>query len=115
MLRSLILNAKGGADLNAPAGRIYFFVGRGEGMAGRYKFITLEERGKIAAWYLRGDRPSDIAERIGVHTATVYHELQRGHTGGLDINQRPAYDPTLAQQVFQRGLKKRGRRRKLSK
>ena len=81
-------------------------------MAGKYKFITMEERGKIAAWYLEGDRPCDIATRIGVHTATVYHELQRGHTGKLDINQRPDYDPTLAQKVFQEGLKKRGRRRK---
>ena len=81
-------------------------------MAGKYRFITQEDRNMIDVWYLRGDRPSDIAARIGVHTATIYHELRRGHNGELDKNQRPAYDPTLAQREFQANLKKRGRKRK---
>jgi len=80
-------------------------------MAKKYKFITKEDRQNIAAWYLNGDRPCDIAARLGVHMATVYNELQRGHTGELDINQRPAYDPVLAQRVVQMNFKNRGRRR----
>ena len=80
-------------------------------MAGKYRFITKDDRDAIAAWYLNGDRPCDIAERIGVHAATVYHELQRGYTGELDANQRPAYDATTAQRAVQESFKKRGRKR----
>jgi len=80
-------------------------------MAGKYKFITMEDRQNIAAWYLNGDRPCDIAERLGVSVATVYREIERGHTGELDINQRPAYDPELAQRTVQMNFKNRGRRR----
>ena len=80
-------------------------------MAKKYKFITKDERDKISAWYSVGDRPFDIAARIGVHVATIYHELQRGNTGELDANFRPAYCPALAQQVFQANLKKRGKRK----
>lgn len=79
-------------------------------MASNYRYITMEDRYNIAKWYLQGDRPCDMAERIGVHTATVYNELRRGHTGELDKNQRPEYDPVLAQQVVQENFKKRGRR-----
>lgn len=80
-------------------------------MAGNYRYITLQDREKIAAWYGAGDRPLEIAARLGVHTATVYHELQRGYTGDLDKNQRPAYDPQLAQRTVQANFKRRGRRR----
>jgi len=79
-------------------------------MAGKYRFITRQDREKVAAWYLNGDRPCDIASRLDVHTATVYNELQRGHTGELDENQRPAYDPVLAQRVVQASFKQRGRK-----
>jgi len=79
-------------------------------MAGRYKFLSQMERDKISEWYLNGDRPCDIAERLDVHTTTIYNELRRGYTGVLDANQREAYDPILAQRTFQNGLKSRGRR-----
>lgn len=81
-------------------------------MASNYRYITMQDREAIAGWYLNGDRPCDIAARLGVHTATIYHELRRGETGVLDRNQRPAYDPALAQQVVQANFKQRGRKRR---
>lgn len=47
-------------------------------MAGKYKYLTFEDRQKIEAWHARGDRPVEIAARLGVHTATIYNELKRG-------------------------------------
>lgn len=41
--------------------------------------------------------------------ATVYRELKRGETGGLDRNQRRAYSPVLAQQRVQESFKRRGK------
>ena len=73
----------------------------------KYRYITFEDRRKIAAWHLENMRPVDIAARLGVHT--VYNELRRGRTGRLDRNQRPAYDPDLAQRTVQEGFKRRGR------
>ena len=49
-------------------------------MAGNYRYLDFEDRKKIEAWHARGDRPLEIAARLGVHTATIYHELQRGYT-----------------------------------
>ena len=48
-------------------------------MAGNYRYLDFEDRKKIEAWHARGDRPLEIAARLGVHTATIYHELQRGY------------------------------------
>lgn len=82
-------------------------------MAGNYRYITMQDREAIAGWYLNGDRPCDIATRLGVHTATIYNELRRGETGEWDKNQRPAYDPVLAQRVVQENFKRRGRKREV--
>lgn len=81
----------------------------------KYKYITFADRKQIAAWYQAGDRPADMAERLEVSTRTIYTELKRGEstdeTGAviLDRNQRPAYNPVLAQQRVQEGFKRRGR------
>lgn len=75
---------------------------------GKYRYISMADRQKIAKWYLAGDRPCDIAGRLNVHTSTIYNELQRGQTGELDKNQRPAYDPELAQKNMQASLRQRG-------
>ena len=56
-----------------------------------------------------GDRVADIADGLGVTTATVYRELKRGETGGLDRNLRKAYNPVLAQQRVQENFKRRGK------
>ena len=68
----------------------------------RYKYITFADRKQIAAWYQSGERPADIAEKIGVSAAAVYRELKCGETVGedgapvLDRNQRWAYNPVIA-------------------
>lgn len=81
-------------------------------MPGKYKFLTKADRQRMAEWYLNGERACDIANWLGVHTATIYNELQRGYTGELDKNQRRAYDPELAQRKLQEGFGRRGRRSK---
>jgi len=43
----------------------------------RYKYITFADRRQIAALYRSNARPVDIAERLGVTTATVYREWKR--------------------------------------
>ena len=55
---------------------------------GKYRYLTFEDRKKIEAWHLIGDRPTDIAARLSGHYTTIYKELQRGATGTLDRNQR---------------------------
>ena len=59
----------------------------GENVSG-YRYLTLADRQTLEALYLEGDRVQDIADQIGVHVATVYKELKRGETGGLDRNMR---------------------------
>ena len=55
-------------------------------LTGKYRYLTFEDRKKIEAWHLLGDRPVDIAARLSVHHTTIYKELQRGATGALDAN-----------------------------
>lgn len=99
--------------------RIYFFIPQttinrnrngGEDMAGNYRYLDFEDRKKIEAWHARGDRPLEIAARLGVHTATIYHELQRGYTGEVDAAQREVYSAERAQAVVRENFKRRGRR-----
>ena len=66
-----------------------------------YKSITFDNRKKIAALYAKGMSISDISDEVGV-------ELKRGATGKLDQNQRPAYDPVLAQRTYQENIRRRG-------
>lgn len=62
-----------------------------------YKHIVLQDRQEIEALYNAGERPVDIAEKIGVHHATIYNELRRGDTGKIDHNGRIGYSAELAQ------------------
>ena len=64
-------------------------------MVRQYRYIDFQDRKEISTRYLNGDRVADIADGLGVTTATVYRELKRGETGGLDRNQRRAYTPFL--------------------
>ena len=81
----------------------------------RYKYITFADRKQIAELYRSNARPADIAERLGVTTATIYRELKRGETVGedgtpvLDRNQRREYNPVIAQQTVQANFRRRGR------
>ena len=78
-------------------------------MAGKYKYLTFEDRQKIEAWHARGDRPVEIAARLGVHTATIYNELKRGYTGKFDDAQWEIYKAERAQATVQEHFKRRGR------
>lgn len=69
-----------------------------------YKSITFDNRKKIAALYAKGMSISDISDEVGVALRTLYVELKRGATGKLDQNQRPAYDPVLAQRTYQENI-----------
>ena len=75
-----------------------------------YRYMTLTDRQKLEALYLKGERVQDIADRIGVHVATVYKELKRGETGELDRNMRREYSAMLAQRRLAENFKKRGRK-----
>lgn len=75
-----------------------------------YRYMTLADRETLEALYLKGERVQDIADSIGVHVTTVYKELKRGETGGLDCNMRKEYSATLAQRRLAENFRKRGRR-----
>ena len=81
----------------------------------KYRYLTFADRKQISAWYQSNDRAADIAERLGMSVKTIYLELKRGEetdesgTVILDRNQRPAYNPVLAQQRLQENFKRRGR------
>ena len=77
----------------------------------KYRYLTFADRKQISAWY----QSNDIAVRLGMSVKTIYLELKRGEetdeSGAviLDRNQRPAYNPVLAQQRLQANFKRRGR------
>ncbi len=77
-----------------------------------YRYLTLADREQLEALYTEGGRVQDIADQIGVHVATVYKELKRGDTGGLDCNMRREYSAKLAQQRLAENFRQRGKRPK---
>ena len=79
-------------------------------LTGKYRYLTFEDRKKIEACHLLGDRPVDIAARLSVHHTTIYKELQRGATGTLDVNQREGYSAELAERRLRESFKRRGKR-----
>ena len=79
-------------------------------LTGKYRYLTFEDRKKIEAWHLLGDRPVDIAARLSVHHTTIYKELQRGATGALDANQREGYSAEIAERRLRESFKRRGKR-----
>ena len=78
-------------------------------MVRQYRYIDFQDRKEISTRYLNGDRVADIADGLGVTTATVYRELKHRKTSGLNRNQRKAYNPVLAQQRVQENFKRRGK------
>ena len=57
---------------------------------GKYRYLTFEDRKKIEAWHLIGDRPAD--------------------TGELDANQREGYSAELAERRLRESFKRRGKK-----
>ena len=79
-------------------------------LTGKYRYLTFEDRKKIEAWHLLGDRPVDIAARLSVHHTTIYKEPQRRATGALDANQREGYLAALAERRPRETLTRRAKR-----
>ncbi len=75
-----------------------------------YRTINFDDRKAIAALYKKGVTIAEISDSVGVPIKTLYAEIKRGDTGSLDLNQRPAYDPVLAQRTYQENLRRRGRK-----
>ena len=75
-----------------------------------YRYLTLADREALESNYLKGERPQDIADALGVHVATIYKELKRGDTGDIDRNMRQGYSAKLAQLRLQKNFKCRGRK-----
>lgn len=75
----------------------------------RGKYLGPAERQTIAREWGGYASVAEIAQKLGVARKTIYEELRRGQDGEtLDHNQRPAYDPELAQRRFQANLRRRG-------
>ena len=73
-------------------------------MPRKYKYLTIADRRAIAEMHQVGTNPREIAEKIGVHPATIYRELARGVSGG--------YDPEQAQRAVKSARARRGRPRR---
>lgn len=75
------------------------------------KYLGPADRQVIAQEWAAYSSVAAIADKVGVAKKTIYEELRRGQDGKLDQNQRPAYDPELAQRRFQENLRRRGKLR----
>ena len=74
------------------------------------KYISPAEREYIAKAWRNYASVAEIATHLGKSRKTIYAELRRGQDGEkLDRNQRPVYDPELAQRRFQANLRRRGK------
>ena len=57
----------------------------------KYKHLSYSDRQEMEKLYLQGWHMNDIAAKLGVSLATVYHERARGDTGKMDKNGRGGY------------------------
>ena len=49
----------------------------------KYKHLSYSDRQEMEKLYLQGWHMNDIAAKLGVSLATVYHERARGDTGKM--------------------------------
>lgn len=73
--------------------------------------LTLADRREIERLYAADEKPNVIAAAVGVSVATIYRELKRGETGGLNGNYCPAYSAEAAEKAVRRSMRNRGRRK----
>lgn len=66
-------------------------------VARKYKRLSYEDRKEIEAMCKAGKKADEIAEAMGVHRATVYHELARG---GAEKGKRQQYSADMAQRAI---------------
>ena len=74
-----------------------------------YHYLSYEDRQEIELRYSQGERPEDIAAVVGVHTATIYRELERGYTGEKDESGKPKYSADIGQSKQKNSFRRRGR------
>lgn len=51
----------------------------------KYKHLSYSDRQEMEKLYLQGWHMNDIAAKLGVSLATVYHERARGDTGKMSL------------------------------
>jgi len=73
------------------------------------RYFDYNDRERFAELYAEGVPLCEIAEAMNTSLATVYREIARGDTGKYLENGRKRYDPRLAEEKFQTGIKNRGR------
>ncbi len=74
--------------------------------------LTIGQRREIERLNADGVWPREIAQAVGVTTATIYRELKRGDTGRLNRHYRPEYNAEAAEQDAQARIRQRGRRKR---
>lgn len=75
-----------------------------------YKQRTYEDRVTIQTMWESGARATEIAEKLGLQTSSLYSELRRGQDGSRLQNGRLCYSAELAQLRIQQSFERRGRR-----
>ena len=68
-------------------------------------YITYSERRRIEIMSKRGVSPKEIAQKLGVHIATIYRELKRGNSDGI-------YSAKIAQATIQENISHKGKKGK---
>lgn len=66
-------------------------------MARTFKRLKYEDRKKIEIMCREGKNVSELAQEMGVHRATIYHELNRGGAGN---GKRMLYSAEVAQRAI---------------
>lgn len=79
-------------------------------MGRKLRYLGPNERAEIEKLHNGGAPAVVIAGKIGANVATVYRELNNGYTGDVDEYGRKVYKAALAQENFEKNIKRRGER-----
>lgn len=75
-------------------------------MGKEYSHFTLEKRNELARLLSEEKKAKEISERLDIHVASVYREMERGKNPQTNL-----YDPEYAEKSYQKGLKSKSRGR----
>ena len=70
-------------------------------MGKTFHHLKFTQRKKIKEMLDMGIKKTEIAHSLGVHTATIYREIERGPVDGR-------YDPDYAENIYKRQLSEKG-------
>lgn len=85
-------------------------------MGKKYKHLTWSNRLQIERLLRLGYKPTQIAEIIGCCRATIYNEIKRAtyiHHSGDFWKEEVRYSPDLAQERYERNMRKKGKSPKI--